>query len=504
MIYRFGDCELDLESSELRCSGAVKRVEPQVFRLLHFMIENRDRVLSRDDLIDGVWNGRIVSDAAIGTRINAVRRAVGDDGRRQAIVQTLPKRGFRFVADVSVAESPRSDVGHGGMSVAVLPFRLLSSDRDASYLCEGIAQQLISALGSVRWLFVVDPVVSLSEKIGRAPTTDLAATLGVSHVINGSLQIVARKLRIIVRLVRTCDGAQVWSTSVTGDLGDLFELQDEMAREALVAVEPRLKDTAIRKSQAKHKNLSAFDHYMRAVGAMRTMQSERSDSALRDLHLALKFNPDHAAAHAMLAWLGTLRLPRGQSVDLAAATEHATKAVTLDPFDSEALAYGGYAYGFLTRRLTAGLEHIERSVRLNSNSARAYDHRGWLQLYLGRVDDARDNFELALRLAPLDEFTFRTLTGRAFSSLFRHEFEDALAFARRANVACPSFTVCHRVLAASLAHSGRESEAKEVIAELLAYHPDLTVERYRMETRFSEPTANALLMDGLRKAGLPD
>jgi adenylate cyclase len=164
---------------------------------------------------------------------------------------------------------------------------------------------------------------------------------------------------------------------------------------------------------------------------------------------------------------------------------------------------GGYALGFLERDPATGLEYVRRALALNPSAARAHDFAGWLQLYQARPEAARDHFDRALELCPLDEFSFRMLTGRAFANLFLRHFEAAAADGRRAHAAAVHYTVCHRVLAAALAHLGRDKDAKAVVRELRTVHPGLTLARFARETRFEGPECRRILFDGLLRAGLP-
>lgn len=226
------------------------------------------------------------------------------------------------------------------------------------------------------------------------------------------------------------------------------------------------------------------------------------EGALAHLRQALEHNPRYAAAHGLASWLMTICIPQGRDVDIRAGLEHARAAVRYGAFDCDALSMGGYALGFIEREPDLGLEHVERALSLNPNSARSQDHAGWLLLYAGRPREALDRYAEVTRLAPVDEFAFRALTGRAFAMLFQQDYLAAVESGKRAIAMAPGYTICHRALASALAHAGRDVEAREVIRDLLARHPTLTLTQYERETRFSHPGCHRILIEGLRMAGL--
>ena len=192
--YRFGEYRLDPDRIELWRGNELVALEPQVFSLLQFLIERRDQVVSKDVLFESVWQGRIISDAALNTRINAVRRAVGDNGKDQSVIRTIPRRGFRFVADVSemprgaATESTGSDAreleqglapaaGHRGVdmrlpdkpSIVVLPFKNLSDDAEQEYFSDGVTEDITTALSQIRWLFVIARNSAFPTRTSRRP-----------------------------------------------------------------------------------------------------------------------------------------------------------------------------------------------------------------------------------------------------------------------------------------------------------------------------------------------
>ncbi|TCD13820.1 winged helix-turn-helix domain-containing protein [Oricola cellulosilytica] len=497
MKYRFCGLELDVGARTLEVDGVHVHVEPQVFDLIVYLVENRGRVVDKDELLARVWKGRVVSDATIATRINAARRVLRDDGRRQHIIATLPRRGFRFAAEVGVNGETQ-----GRPTVAVTPLSLLSDDRSNGYLARGLADQLAATLGQAGWFDIRDTAASFASSLEGAGPAEMARKLKADYLVTGSLQTNGDVLRLFVRLIDPRNDHQVWSATFSGGHGDLFAMQDRMAGQVLGELEPRLRRIELLRSAERHGSLSAFDHYLRAADALRAMSLSAMHAACVDLDKAVLAHPAYAAAHGMRAWIATLMLPHGRRVDAVRERERARFAVSEGSFDCDALSMGGYALGFFDRDPATGLGYVRRALALNPSSARSHDFAGWLLLYGGGSGEALAHFDRALSLCPIDEFGFRMLTGRAFAHLYQHDFEAAVLDARRAHAAAPSYTVCHRVLIAALAHLGRRAEARATLRDLLSIRPGLTLARFAKETRFDDPADREVLFGGLKQAGL--
>ncbi len=240
MRYLFEEYAFDTDRRELHRGADVVSVAPQVFDLLDYLIRDRERVVSKDDLINAIWNGRIVSDAALTTRLNAARSALGDSGEEQRLIKTLPRKGFRFVGPVREAKGPASVTVSDTPaqqpkpalplpdkpSIAVLPFTNLSSDPEQDYFADGMAEDIITALSRFRELFVIARNSSFTYKGRAVDVKQIGRELGVRYVLEGSVRKAANRVRITGQLVDTATGAYLWADRFGGGLGDIFDLQD--------------------------------------------------------------------------------------------------------------------------------------------------------------------------------------------------------------------------------------------------------------------------------------
>ena len=219
MLYVFGDFVLDPDRRELSRGAEVVATGPQVFDLLIHLVENRERVVSRDSLLNAVWRGRIVSESTLASHINAARKAIGDSGHEQRLIRTVARKGFRFVGDVK--EAPRSDPTDSSKgevsasndaaarllvlpdrpSIAVLPFLNLSGDPEQEYFADGVVEDVITALSRIRWLFVIARNSSFTYKGRAVDVKQVGRELGVRYVLEGSVRKATNRMRITGQLI---------------------------------------------------------------------------------------------------------------------------------------------------------------------------------------------------------------------------------------------------------------------------------------------------------------
>jgi TolB-like protein len=253
--YFFEEYAFDTDRRELHRGADVVSIAPQVFDLLDYLIRNRERVVSKDDLINTIWNGRIVSDAALTTRLNAARSAIGDTGEEQRLIKTLPRKGFRFVGAVQEANRPSGAAAASDSrvesskpalalpdkpSIAVLPFANLSGDTEQEYFADGIVEDITIALSRFHRLFVIARNSSFTYKGRAVEVKQVGRELGVQYVLEGSIRKARNRIRIAGQLIDAGTGAHLWADRFEGDLSDIFALQDEVTVNVVSAIQPKL------------------------------------------------------------------------------------------------------------------------------------------------------------------------------------------------------------------------------------------------------------------------
>jgi TolB-like protein len=508
VVLAFGDHRLDIARRELRRGGELVALPPQAFDLLVFLVQHRDRVISKDDLLRGVWDGRIVSDSAITTRINAVRRALGDDGTAQRLVRTFLGRGVRFVGDVTELPDQTASISDRS-SIAVLPFENLSADADQEYFVDGMVEEIITALSRFRRLVVIARNSTFSYRGRPIDVRQIGRELGARYVLEGSVRKAGNRVRIAGQLINTATGAHIWTDRFDGTLGDVFDLQDRVASSVVGAIEPQLRLAEIdRASRKPTESLEAHDLYLRALAQEYKRTKEGSAEAVRLLKCALELDPGYIPAVALISGCRTLQRSRhwiptsGPEVD--EAISFARQAITAGADDPAILTSAGHTLAFLAGENDTALSALDRAIVLNPNFALASGLRALVLVYLNRPDEAILAAQRAIQLSPRDPLTFLFVQATAFAHLAagRHEAEMPWADeALRLNGGLPAL----RFKLSFCGHLGRLDDAQQCLRRLRELHPDPTVSSVMRDvSRGVAPEIVAHMAEGLRKAGVPD
>jgi TolB-like protein len=348
MRYLFEDYALDADRRELRRGGELLSVEPKVFDLLAFLIDNSARVVSKDDLMASIWKGRIVSESALTTCINAARSVIGDSGRTQRLIKTLPRKGFRFVAAVQEALAP---ILPDKPSIAVLPFSNLSSDPAQEYFAEGVVEEIITTLSRMRWLFVIARNSSFTYNSQTADVHQVGRQLGVRYVLQGSVRRAAKNVRISARLIDAASSVHLWSGRFEGELNNIFDLQDQVATSVVGAIAPELQRAEIERARRKPTNsLDAYDHFLRGLAleglaeGLEQRTSEGTSKALREFQDAIDIDQNFACAYGMAALCYAQRKAFGWMDDprrqISEAARLSRQAIEVGSDDAGSTGYG--------------------------------------------------------------------------------------------------------------------------------------------------------------------
>jgi TolB-like protein len=520
--YIFDDYAIDTDRRELHRGADVIAVAPQVFDLLDYLIRNRERVVSKDDLIKVIWNGRSVSDAALATRLNIARSTIGDSGDEQRLIRTLPRKGFRFVGQVQEAPGPPGATVTGNLeapalplpdkpSVAVLPFANLSSDPEQEFFADGIVEDIITALSRFKALFVIARNSSFTYRGRAVDVKQIGRELGVRYVLEGSVRKAANRVRITGQLVDTATGAHLWADRFDGDVGDIFDLQDRVTESVVGAIAPAVEKAEIERAKRKStESLDAYALYLRGLARSNQFASSRkaNDEALRLFNSAIELDPDFASAYGRAAFCHVHAKANGWTSvtanEIAEVKRLAQRAVELGKDDAIALAASGWALAYVVRDLEAGAALIDRALVLNSNSAEAWYCGGWAKNFLGEPEPAIARFARAMRLSPLDPLAVGMRGGTAYAHFLLGRYDEAASWAAMALQDNPDYQPGLRIAAASHAMAGRPEQAHEATARLRQLHPALRVSTLKDLVGPWRAEDLARYEEGLRQAGLPE
>jgi len=522
--YLFEDCVLDTDCRELRRGTALVSVEPQVFDLLVHVIRHRDRVVSKDDLLVSVWQGRVVSESALFNRINAARSAIGDTGDQQRLIKTLPRKGIRFIAEVREDEAHPLPAANRSRSVdasaqregsflplpdrpsiAVLPFANMSGDLDQEYFADGISEDLITGLSRIRWLFVIARNSTFVYKHRPVDVKQVSRELGVRYVLEGSVRRAGKQLRVSAQLVDAITGGHHWAERYDRELGDIFAVQDEITRSVAGAIEPHLLAAeGVRALSRSAADLGAWELVARAQTHFWRLTRADYEAAIEPLERAVDAYPDYAPARGLLGFCQVFAAHMGwidRDQGLLPGRQHAIRAIALDDRNP----WGHIALGYLAlmeRRTEESIAAFGRAVTLNPNSAAAHSHLSRGYAFAGRDREAIEHGEDAIRLSPLDPEMALFLGAIAVAHYAAGRYEEAARYTTEALRLRPGFQGAQRLRCASLAQAGRVEEARSFLATLRLQQPELSIDWIRASVPYQTPRLMQHYLEGMRKAGL--
>ncbi len=470
-------------------------------------------MVSKDDLLQAVWGGRIVSESALTTRINAVRRALGDDGSTQQLIRTFNRKGVRFIGEVRELPDPvapgASVPAADKPSLAVLPFENLTGDREQDYFVDGMVEEITTAIARFPWLSVIARNSSFTYKGRAVDVKQVARELGVGYALEGSVRKSGNRVRIAGQLIDTATGAHIWAERFDGALDDVFALQDEVAGGVAGAVGPQLRLAEIaRASRKPTDSLDAYDLYLRGRARGYERGREGLAKGVRLLQQALALDPGYAAVMVAISGCRCTQRNRhwipdpGPEID--EGVRMARQAIASARADPEVLTAAGFALAFLAGDNDAALGASERAIALNPNLALAWGHRALVLVFLNRPDEAIPAAQQAMRLSPRDPHRFMFVQAMAWAHLAAGRWEEGLAWAEEAvqeNAGLPGL----RLKLSLCGHLGRLDEAAACLRQVRESGCEPTVATIiRGPAKGFAPEILARMAEGLRKAGVPE
>lgn len=517
----FDRYEMDLEQFELWCDGTQVKLEPQVFDLLAVLVRNAGKLVTRDELVETVWHGRIVSEATIDARVASARRAVDDDGKRQRFIKTVPRRGFRFRAKVDMveAETSQAEPAHeaSDMSalpaaaprpftepvVAILPFRDLSTDTQSGAFAEGVSEDITTALSRFHALRVTSRMSSFQFRGTEAPPKEVAGVLGADFLLSGTVRRSSGHIRVVVELFEAKGDHQIWSDSYDRLDTDIFAVQDEISRVVASSITGQVEFSETRRMRAKGgQDLTAYEALLEGLDLHKSgvISQDTASQAVAAFTKAIETDPDFARAYAWRAcsFSRTWGFPVA-SEEFESVASDVFKALALDPSEAEAHRIAG-AVCRASHEFEKSTYHIERSLELNPSDAHIAVKAAEHFALVGQSDRARKLVEQAMVLNPLFPPWYWEIL--ALTNYVDGKFSDAISAIDR--VTNPTFAGFAYKAAAAIG-LGRLSLAKQTVSLLRETYPEIRLAVYRRNGRrfaFLDEDAQTAFIEALAMSGL--
>jgi TolB-like protein/Flp pilus assembly protein TadD len=513
-IHAFGPFRLDPDAEMLFRGAEPIALGRRAVSLLRVLVERPGMPVSKHALIEAAWSGLAVEESNLTVQIAALRRVLGEKPGGEFWIETLPRRGYRFVGPVAKEEVGRAPRPHTEVpialalpdkpSIAVLAFQSMSGDPEQEYFADGISEDIITGLSKLRWFFVIARNSSFAYKGKAVDVKRVSRELGVRYVLEGSVRKGGNRVRITAQLIDAATGNHLWADRYDGDLTDIFALQDEITRKVVAAIEPKLLEAEGVRSQSRSpEDLGAWDMLIRANSLFWRLTKDESQAAIAILKRVVERHPLYAPAHSMLAFVLLVSRQGGWHIMEPHVTQAATlaaRAVELD--DSDPWAHLALGFVAVTRRRTDdAVEEFHRALDLNPNFAAAHGFLGCGLAFDGRSDQAIDHIEQAIRMSPHDPQNALLNAALGFAHYVAGRYAEAAGFGRKAIQQRFELTNGHRVYVVSLAQAGRIEEARAALARLRELLPEISIAWIERNIPFT-PGPMAKFLEGFRKAGL--
>lgn len=517
-IYHFAGLELDCTRFQVRRAGKPLAVQPQVFDVLLYLVSHHDRIVPKDELLDKVWSGRIVSEATLSSRIKEVRKLLGDTGTQQKLLLTLRHRGFRYIGPVEVelkdtrhitASNPVFECMDPPTSIAVLPFEMHGADDPArAHVGQGIAADIIMLLARHHWLTVIARGTSFAIDASATPQ-QIHSLLKVNYLLTGRVHWRDTSGRVDAELIDCLSGRLLWCQNYALEYANIHSVIEQIAQQIAATIEPKLGQIEQLKAESKRlEDFHAWDCCHRAFWHLFRFSADDLYAAQAWFRKALEFDGKLARAHAGLAYVSVQLAfygpPERRDEELQQGLQEAQAAISLEPQD----AFSRFAFGrslCLLRRYAEAQVELEQAIEANQSFAQAYFALAFCYTVSDKSEAALPLYEKAVRLSPQDPhlWTFHHMRGFALFRLNR--LDEAEEFVRTAlrqpNVTYwPLATLC-----ALLAERGRIDEARAVGERLQKIKPGYSLAYAKQDFFFTDAQEFVeKYLRNLAMAGIPE
>jgi adenylate cyclase len=475
----FGRYRFEPQTARLWQDKREIKLTPKAAAVLSQLVRHAGQPLTKQALFASVWSNTIVSDDALVTCIQELRKALGDDARNPKYIETRHRSGYCFVAEVGSGHiAPQSHAAHEPQAIAVLPFTDMSPGRDQDYFCEGLAEELIDALSHVEGLRVAARTSSFQFRGTDIDAREVGRRLGVTALLEGSVRKAGDRLRITVQLVDVKSGYHKWSQRFERQLGDVFAIQDEIAETVATTLRggalSQREQQAVRRPQT---GAEPYEFYLRGRQCLHRMRQPDLDHSQRMFEEAIELDASYAPAWAGLATVHALRYEwwGASDRDLDEADRASRIAMELGPNLADSHVARGFALS-LHRQYDRAQSHFEAAARINPHLFDAYYYYARTCFARGEIERSAELFGKAAEVRP-DDFQSPSLQAQSLRMLGRHEEaravnRESITRAERILVLSPQDARALSLGSLALYEDGQTQRALEWSQRSLELYPD--------------------------------
>ncbi len=512
-ILEFGPFRLDADAGILFHGAEPTPLGQRAVLLLALLVRRAATPVSKEALIEAAWPAQAIEDSNLTVQIAAVRRMLADLSGEAHWIETLPRRGYRYVGPTVTMSDPDRAASEPPLltlpdrpSIAVLPFANLSGAAAQDYFADGMVDDIITGLSRINWLFVIARNSTFKYGGHAVDVKQVGRELGVRYVLEGSVRKTGTTVRITGQLIDASTGMHVWAERYDRRSEDIFALQDDIAMSVVGAIAPSLRRAEINRVKRKRPDsLDAYDLVLRAQPEVDSGMPEQVTQALVLLERSIALEPAYALAHGNAAMCHHCLFLRAglQEVNRSASIRHARSAITHGQDDALALTLAGFSIGMDEHDRSAAFTSLDAALAISPSSALTYILGSVILGWGGDAERAIEWSERGMRLSPFDSWAFAAFDAQALGHFHRGQYEEACRAAYRSVQANPRHSITYVQLAAALAKLGRLQEARAAALRVLELHP-----AFRYGRQFSgvncDPALASSLGDALRIAGLPE
>jgi len=502
----FAGFTLDLASGSLSSASGEARLRPKSALVLSYMIRNGGRAIGKAELLDAVWPDVTVTEDSLTQCIHEIREGLGSAG--QELLRTLPRRGYLFTRAQEKGSNEQPDVERAvssAPSIAVLPFVNLSGNPKYDVFADGLAEDVITRLSRLRWLFVVARNSSFAYRHKAVTAAQIGADLGVRYVLTASVQHSGRRFRINAQLNNAETGFQIWAERYDAARTDFLSLQDRISESVIAAIEPKIYTEEHRHFISRPPaSLDAWGFVMQAMPNVWTWASAAEIDAAEDLlRKAVEIDPDYARANSLLAWTHAARFQLGLADTgvLSAAHTMALRAIRRDPEDAWAHFASGYVF-MVGRQFDEAVTALREAIALNPSLGFAHIILGSAHAYNGLPEPGLRHLAIAARMSPKDHTQAPNLATVGLCHFMAKRYGQAVDFEKQAVALRPSFGTAWRTMAAAAGMANDRPAAELALRQARRLQPSLSIEWVEKFHPIVSQSDRAVYIEGLRCAGL--